>query len=697
MESATHLLALRYLTVLVVLYSTVATVAYAGDKAVYPGAIISVRGHTRSFGAVNKGLPEVTPIDMTAERIAPGVVHLDTRISSKRLRDSGQPRAYASVGNPCRRAKVRRILRRIPGHATCSPNWALTASRTPNDQYHYLQYGSGLMSLPTAWDYTTGSDSLLALVIDTGVSYSHPDLAPNMWRNPGEIEANGIDDDKNGYIDDVYGINAINGSGDPNDDNGHGTHAAGILGARGNNSIGSAGVAWNTKIVAAKFLNSSGSGSVANAIKSIQYGNALKRAGYNVVVSNNSWGGSGYSPALASAILESSNLGILFVAAAGNESANNDAVMSYPASYSIPNVVSVASVGSDGALSSFSNYGASSVHIAAPGNRIVSSYPNSSYVLMSGTSMAAPQVSGVALLAQAICNGSLTLPKLKDALLKTGTVYPSLQGKTISSSIVNALGAVQSAQSQCAPTPTPTAAPSSTPGTPLATATPTPILSPSALPTSAPTALHTPTATATSTPQQPTPRPTSTQTPTATRTMIPTQTATRIPTAAPTQTAKPTLTPTAAATSPGSVISPRIALSPQPSVQAGSSFTISAGIPQGTKVSNLAVVLVNSTGTRYPCNPINLRSSTASINQSVRLTNLARFFSGMTVSLLTDGTASRDSVSISNSQSSYNPRVDRTLAASVCTSIQTQLSWASSRGRYGVQRVRRFGSRRTRR
>jgi subtilisin family serine protease len=677
-------------------------IAYAADRAVYSGTVLSVRGYTRAFSVVDRKLPEIPLVGLSAERIAPGVLHINDRKVRARRFDIEKPLPYAAVSNPCRRAKIRRILKRIPGHVSCSPNWALTASRVPNDTYYSIQYGAGLMSLPAAWDYTTGSSSVIALVIDTGVNYSHPDLSENMWRNPGEIAGNGIDDDKNGYIDDIYGINTINNSGDPNDDNGHGTHAAGILGARGNNTAGVAGVAWNTKIVAAKFLDSSGSGSLTNAIKAINYGNALKRAGYNVVVSNNSWGGGGYSSALATAILDSSNLGILFVAAAGNESSNNDSVASYPANYSSVNVVSVASVNSDITLSSFSNYGATKVHIAAPGRQIASTYPGNSYLYMSGTSMAAPQVSGVALLAQSICNGTLTMAKLKDAVIKTGTVYSSLQGKTLYGSIVNGLGAVQSAQSLCAPTPTPTVAPTSTPDitTPTPTITPTPNVT--ASPTNSVTA--TPTQAPLTTPTQPPQQPTATATAISTRTATPSRTPTNTQTATPTRTATPsrtatataTLTPTIKPTTPGKTRSGRIRISPKPSVQAGSNFNLSIETPQGASTSVLTMSLSTRTGTTYACNPIKLRSTTTSLNSWLRLSSVARLFESATFKLSVDGTATSDSVSISNPQPSYNPRLDRAVASSVCTSLQSQLSWASSRGKYGVQRIRDRGSERTR-
>ena len=388
------------------------------------------------------------------------------------------------------------------------------------------------MSLSDAWDITTGSTDVIALVIDTGIEYDHPDLINNMWVNPGEIAENGIDDDGNGYIDDVYGINAINGSGDPYDYEGHGTHCAGILGASGNNATGTAGVAWNTKIIGAKFLGADGKGNTSDAIEGIYYGVSLKNAGHNIVVSNNSWGGTGYSPALYSAIQASENAGILFVAAAGNSAVNTDSSPHYPSSYTNDSVISVASTTSGNSLSYFSNYGATSVDIAAPGSSILAPYPTFNYAYLSGTSMAAPQVSGVALLMQSMCGGSLSIMQMRNILLSTGDYYASVDGKVASNSIVNGYQAVQAAAAACA---TPPASPSSTP---------TPTSTPTTLPTNTitPTPTETPSPTVTATPSS---TPSFTRTHTPTHTFTPTDTYTPTPIApTPTVTATASWTPT---------------------------------------------------------------------------------------------------------------------------------------------------------
>lgn len=246
------------------------------------------------------------------------------------------------------------------------------------------------------WDYQTGDENIVIAIIDTGVDYNHQDLAANMWRNPQEIPGNNKDDDGNGYVDDVYGISAITGRGDPMDDNRHGTHVAGTIGAVGNNAKGVVGVAQKVKILGCKFLSASGSGSISDAIECMDYIAQLKSRGVNIKASNNSWGGGGSSQAMLDAIKEHHRLGMLFIAAAGNEANNNDNIGSYPANYKVDNVISVAAIDRNDELASFSNYGKKTVHIAAPGVSILSTLPNNSYGSLSGTSMASPHVAGLA-------------------------------------------------------------------------------------------------------------------------------------------------------------------------------------------------------------------------------------------------------------------------------------------------------------
>lgn len=291
------------------------------------------------------------------------------------------------------------LRRRNPGLIkACSPNYLVhTSSVIPNDamfQELWGLRGQNGIEATRAWSVTTGGDDIIVAVVDTGIDYNHPDLRDNVWINPGEIAGNGLDDDANGYIDDIHGINAATNSGDPMDDNNHGTHVSGTIAASGNNGIGVVGVNWRAKVVAAKFLSASGSGSLSDAIKAINYIVDLKGQGVNIKVMNNSWGGGGYSQNLYNAIARANEAGIIFVAAAGNSGQDNDSIPSYPAGYELPNVVSVAAIDSQGNLASFSNYGANTVDIAAPGVGILSTAHTAPYARFSGTSMAAPHVAG---------------------------------------------------------------------------------------------------------------------------------------------------------------------------------------------------------------------------------------------------------------------------------------------------------------
>ncbi len=278
----------------------------------------------------------------------------------------------------------------VPGVVTAEPDYTIQLQRTPNDDRYSSLYGMAKINAPTAWDTTTGSGNFVVAVIDSGVDYNHPDLAANMWRNPGEINGDGLDNDGNGLVDDVFGANfAGTNTGNPFDDNGHGTHVAGTIGAVGNNGVGVAGVNWGVKIMALKFLTASGSGSTSDAIEALNYAVAN-----GAKVSNNSWGGGGYSSSLFNAIQSAQAKGHIFVAAAGNSNVDIDVSPSYPASYNLANVVAVASTTGTDARSSFSNYGDVTVDIAAPGSSILSTTPNNTYSTFSGTSMAAPHVAG---------------------------------------------------------------------------------------------------------------------------------------------------------------------------------------------------------------------------------------------------------------------------------------------------------------
>ncbi|MBE0565955.1 MAG: choice-of-anchor D domain-containing protein [Krumholzibacteria bacterium] len=280
------------------------------------------------------------------------------------------------------------------------PNYVLTINETPDDPRFGELWGmlntgqsggtpGADISATSAWDVFTGSDDVVIAIIDTGLDYNHPDIAANAWVNPGEIPGNGIDDDGNGFIDDVYGWDFINDDNDPMDDNGHGTHCGGTIGGVGDNGIGVAGVNWNVKLMGLKFLSAGGSGSTADAVEAIQYATMM-----GVRLTSNSWGGGGYSQAMYDAIADAQANGILFVAAAGNSSTNTDASPHYPSSYDLDNVVAVAATDHNDALASFSSYGATTVDLAAPGVDILSTLPGNSYGYLSGTSMATPHVSG---------------------------------------------------------------------------------------------------------------------------------------------------------------------------------------------------------------------------------------------------------------------------------------------------------------
>ena len=350
-------------------------------------------------------------------------------------------------------ADVRSWAAATAGVRYVEPDFVITTSATPNDPSYSRLWGlnnSGQtggvadadMDVAEAWDVTSGSRSVVVGVIDTGIDYNHPDLASNIWRNPGEIAGDGIDNDRNGYVDDVRGWDFANNDADPFDDEGHGTHVAGTIGAVGNNGVGIVGVSWNVSLMALKFLGADGSGSTSGAVAAINYATRMRQSfGVNVVATNNSWGGGGFSSALRDAIAAGGSAGVLCVAAAGNESANNDATPSYPANYAGDAVFSVAATDSSNRLATFSNYGVTTVDVAAPGVGIYSTVPGNGYASYSGTSMATPHVTGtVALLAAA--NPQATAAQIRTAILSTAVPLPALAGKVATGGLVNAAAAL---------------------------------------------------------------------------------------------------------------------------------------------------------------------------------------------------------------------------------------------------------------
>ncbi|MGA9995293.1 MAG: S8 family serine peptidase [Pyrinomonadaceae bacterium] len=334
----------------------------------------------------------------------------------------------------------------LPEVETVEPNYIYKSLATPNDPRYSELYGLTKIQAPAAWDLTTGSATVVVADIDLGVDYNHEDLAANMWHNPGEIPGNGVDDDGNGYVDDVYGVDTINHDSNPLDDSGHGTHTSGTIGAVGNNSKGVVGVNWNVRIMAIKSHDQAGNGSSASVVEAFRYAAMMRGRGINVRVTNSSWGGApeapSYDQALKDAIDAAGNAGILNVMAAGNGNSNNDATPFYPATYDSPSIISVAASDQSDNKAGFSSYGATTVDLAAPGVGILSTWPNNNYVFLNGTSMASPHVTGAAALLSAY-NPTLSAASLKATLLNTVDVLPQWSGLVLTGGRLNVLRALQ--------------------------------------------------------------------------------------------------------------------------------------------------------------------------------------------------------------------------------------------------------------
>ena len=373
----------------------------------------------------------------------------------RRLR--GTSARLVRVDPPALAAALKR-LRADPRVVFAEPNYRLTALDTPNDPAFGQLWGlvntgqrvAGVTGTPDAdidadeaWDVTTGSRSVVVGVIDTGVDFAHPDLGgsrtaanPVMWTNPGETgggrESNRVDDDGNGYVDDWRGWDWANDDNNPTDDHGHGTHVAGTIGALGDNRVGVTGVSWDVRIMALKFLDATGNGDLADAVEALRYATEM-----GAPITNNSWGGGGFSQAMVDALEEADERGALFVVAAGNSSADNDAAPAYPATYDVPNVLAVAASDQNDALAWFSNRGAATVGLAAPGTSVYSTVTGGRYDWLSGTSMAAPHVAGTAALGAAAFSEA-TGAGLKALLLRTVDARPSLAGVTVTGGRLNA-------------------------------------------------------------------------------------------------------------------------------------------------------------------------------------------------------------------------------------------------------------------
>jgi len=382
--------------------------------------------------------------------LVPGLVSLDEAQSPLRT-------MAVVVVDPNRQRDllVQRItaLRNSGLFAYAEPNYVYNLLLEPNDEAYITGDLWGLknsggnggavgadISAPEAWDITTGSTNVIVAVIDSGVRYSHVDLESQMWRNPGEIPANGVDDDGNGVVDDVFGVDAFdpdNITGEPMDLDGHGTHVAGTIGAAANNGQPHVGVAWNVQIMACKFLGAQG-GITEGAMAALEYA-----VDNGAMILNNSWGGGAYSTALFDTITAARNKGVLFVAAAGNDASNNDEVENWPSNYPVDNIIAVAAVDRADQLADFSNYGAQMVHVGAPGVDIFSSvsFSDTAYAYYDGTSMASPHVAGIAALIRAQYPG-ISLFELRERILQTVVPIPSLDGRTTTGGRVNAFKAL---------------------------------------------------------------------------------------------------------------------------------------------------------------------------------------------------------------------------------------------------------------
>ena len=349
-----------------------------------------------------------------------------------------QPNYQIDLGNPEYREVTSRSAE-VPGGPS-QPNdeyfgdqWAL------NNQGQNGGKAKADIDAVRAWSKTHGSEDVVVAVLDTGVDYTHSDLVQNMWLRPDNVVP--YTDAQLGTIDDSRGFNAVENSSDPMDENGHGTHCAGIIGAEGDNQIGIAGVNWNVQIMPLKFLGRGGFGSTKNAIEAINYAVDRKQKGVNIRVISASWGSTQRSRALEDAIRAAGENGILFVAAAGNDGGDNDKRPHFPSNYDLPNVISVAALDNSDLLTSFSNFGAKTVHVAAPGKDIVSTWLNEGYREASGTSMATPHVAGLAALILAN-EPELTVKELRERILGSVDTLDILGGRIFSAGRINAAKAL---------------------------------------------------------------------------------------------------------------------------------------------------------------------------------------------------------------------------------------------------------------
>jgi subtilisin family serine protease len=332
-----------------------------------------------------------------------------------------------------------------PAVAYAEPDAKIKRHAVPNDQHFPQQWGLSLIGSPAAWDVTTGGAQVTVAVIDSGIDLQHPDLKPNLWTNSGERAGNNRDDDRNGYVDDVHGYDWTQHEGSPQDEDGHGSHSSGIVAAQGNDGVGTTGVAWKARLMALRVLTANGDGDVSDAIKA--YGYALRNGARFI---NVSWGGDRFTRAERDMIADMPN--VLVVASAGNTSESNDATPEYPCNHDLANIICVAASDRDDSLADFSNFGTGNVDLAAPGVEIASTITRGEYSYESGTSMAAPHVTGAAALLLARAGNASSLD-IRRALLETVEPKPDMQGKVATGgrlNVANAVGAIGALAGQAA-------------------------------------------------------------------------------------------------------------------------------------------------------------------------------------------------------------------------------------------------------